>query len=347
MSRNYRQDQIWRFDFKVTEQGGLILKGVIQKEGVYDYTQNGQIIKEYKPKEEIFNPDSFESLRSCPITNGHPARPVNTNTYKELTIGHICGDITINEEEGTIEAPIVILDEVACKQIREGRLQEISPGFTCVIEELPGWFKDTNYHCIQRGYVYNHIAIGPPGWGRQGPAVAIKIDTKEIMKRKIKGSDGKEIEIEIIDPGMIKLLEEQEESLRKAQDAADPKKIAERAKYLGLVIADYKVIRSITKKDAEDDPLANTDDPNEFVLASIKLLDPGYSPEGKSPDFNRGFLFCLMQHVVKKENTTVSPPSPTEESEDSFYGSRKGKDKKEDAETSNVPKWQQPLTLSK
>ena len=39
------------------------------------------------------------------------------------------------------------------------------------------------YDAIQRGIVYNHAALGPSGWGRQGATVALKFDAGDAVQQ--------------------------------------------------------------------------------------------------------------------------------------------------------------------
>jgi hypothetical protein len=65
------------------------------------------------------------------------------------------------------------------EKVERKDLVELSPGYTCTIDKTPGVYKGERYDQIQRNIVYNHIALGSKGWGRQGAEIAVKMDGAE------------------------------------------------------------------------------------------------------------------------------------------------------------------------
>jgi hypothetical protein len=69
-----------------------------------------------------------------------------------------------------------VQDAGLIKAIEKGERRELSPGYVCHVEENPGSWNGERYDGIQRNIIYNHLAIGPAGWGRSGSEVSLKLD---------------------------------------------------------------------------------------------------------------------------------------------------------------------------
>jgi hypothetical protein len=171
-----------RFDYspitgkpRRTHQGFLVVPGALTRVGVLEYRRmDGTVVKELRPPEEVFKADSVASLSGAPVTVGHIGliNPGNADhsvgnvSSPRVAEPVIAGDLTIQRKD--------TIDKVERKD-----LVELSPGYTCRIDKTPGVFNGERYDQIQRDIVYNHVAMGPKGWGRSGPQVSIKMDGAE------------------------------------------------------------------------------------------------------------------------------------------------------------------------
>jgi hypothetical protein len=166
-----------------TPQGGLRIRARVSKAGVYDYNRSGRVLREYRPAEELKRPEAMASLKGAPIVVLHPmAEPgqaVTTENFKRLTVGHF-EDPEWNEEAQSVDGWVVINDASAVRKIDAGELLEISCGYDNQRTLESGTSPDGKpYDLVQTDYVYNHIALGPPGWGRQGEEVALTLDSND------------------------------------------------------------------------------------------------------------------------------------------------------------------------
>lgn len=157
-------------------RGFVRVPAIIAKPGVYNYTEpGGKTVREYLPPEEVARADSLASVADAPVTRRHPANMVDPSTWASVSIGHASGPATATPEGARAELVIARADA----QLDIGReLKEVSRGVQVRIDETPGVTPDGQaYDRVQRDIVYNHIALGPSGWGRQGAGVSLRLDS--------------------------------------------------------------------------------------------------------------------------------------------------------------------------
>ncbi len=142
--------------------------------GVYEYREpGGKTVREYVPPEEIARADSLASLEDATVTHKHPASMVDPSTWGAVSIGHARGG---RADAGKAVATLVITKGDAQAELGKS-LIEVSRGVNVRIDETPGVTPaGEHYDRVQRDIIYNHIALGPQGWGRQGSGVALRLD---------------------------------------------------------------------------------------------------------------------------------------------------------------------------
>ena len=182
-----------------TPAGLARVDAIIAKPGVYTYTNpDGSKVREYLPAEEIARADSLASAADATVTKRHPSQMVTPETWGGVSIGHVSGQPTATPEGA--RASLLIARKDALEGLGKD-LVEVSRGVNVRIDETPGVTPEgERYDRVQRDIVYNHIALGPPGWGRQGASVSLRLDSgdNEIFENertdttmlKIKLADG-------------------------------------------------------------------------------------------------------------------------------------------------------------
>ncbi len=249
-----------------------------------------------------------------------------------VEIGHASGPAT-STPDGAL-ATLVI--KRADAQGELGRtLVEVSRGVQVRIDETPGVTPSgERYDRVQRDIVYNHIALGPAGWGRQGASVALRLDSNgdEISESnmiKITDKSGKVHEFktdaeaqayfERIDaappfPPKKKGDDDEDEDEKKkakkdakdAQDRADAlqakldaKEAAEaRAARAALESSARKVLGSEAKFDAagaDGKPVPLTDRALRELV--IKKLDPAADLSARADSYVEVFYDVTIQHA--------------------------------------------------
>lgn len=155
--------------------GALRIGARVAKVGVLDYTDaDGNTWGELVPPETLFAADSMATLRAVALTDLHPGSLVTPETRKGLQVGHV-GDV-IAQDGPYLSAPVYVTDAAAIDLVQRGERKDVSCGYTCDLDETPGTFEGKPYRAIQRARIYNHLGIGPEGWGRAGTDVGLRLD---------------------------------------------------------------------------------------------------------------------------------------------------------------------------
>lgn len=179
--------------FRRDARGFARVDAIIAKPGVYEYTEpGGRKVREYLPPDEVARADSLASVQDAPVTNRHPRGMVTPETVSSVQIGHASGPATATPEGA--QATLVIARADAQGELGRG-LIEVSRGVQVRIDETPGVTPSgERYDRVQRDIVYNHIALGPSGWGRQGASVALRLDSngdEQVSEQPMKYTDPK------------------------------------------------------------------------------------------------------------------------------------------------------------
>lgn len=157
-----------------TASGGVRIPSAFTRVGVLTYhNADGTTRRELRPPEEVFAADSLASLRDAPVVVGHPSM-VDSQNWEKLSVGHVSGEPTPKGKLVTGSTVVQKADALAA--IDKGELQEQSCGYKCRFDPTPGVWEGQAYDGIQRDIQYNHVGLGPKGWGRAGPEVALRLD---------------------------------------------------------------------------------------------------------------------------------------------------------------------------
>ena len=165
---------------------------------------NGEVIKELRHPDEVFNPDSLNTLAYIPVTDLHPEEGnVTPENADRLQVGQTGKP---DNEDPFIGIDVVITRDRAIKSVQMGR-EELSCGYSCTLDWSAGEWNGEPYDAIQKNIRYNHLALVDRG--RAGPQVRLKLDagdaeevtdadaqesSKEEEKMKVKIGD-KEFEV--------------------------------------------------------------------------------------------------------------------------------------------------------
>lgn len=169
MLKNEVQNMITYYGYTIspnqleTGEGFLICRNVpIARTGEQDYLgteiglKTNEIVKVYRPEEEVFSEAAMASFEGKPVTNNHPTEQVDPENVKLYEMGH-----AQNVRRGTGEfkdflvADLHIHDAELIDAIKAGKRQ-ISCGYECEYVERDGQIVQTNI----RG---NHVAVVDEG----------------------------------------------------------------------------------------------------------------------------------------------------------------------------------------
>lgn len=200
------------------------MEAAVARTGVLEYSDGARTWREYRPAEEVFAEDSIATLRGGVVTDDHPEKLVTPVTFKSVTCGNAEGEP--RRDGDLLVVDLMVQDAALCELVKAGARREVSCGYTCEVEHSPGVTPEgERYDAIQRRIRHNHIALLPPGEGRSGPEVSLRMDGAAVQVRRIdaaKGQSMKTLKIrgqEIRLDGEDKKLDE--DKLAMAQGAVD------------------------------------------------------------------------------------------------------------------------------
>ena len=156
-----------------TKEGYLIDHPIVTRIGIFEYhNPDGSVRREFRPPDEVFNPDSLASYAGKPVIVTHDAGYVNTENVTDEEIGTI---LEPGYQDGeSVRAKIVIHD---VESMKESGLKELSLGYNLDIDNTPGEYQGEHYDAIQRNIRINHLALVAEA--RAGDSARLNIDGKD------------------------------------------------------------------------------------------------------------------------------------------------------------------------
>lgn len=176
MDRETRYDfGEWTGKARKTSQGFLRVPARLTRTGVLTYKRaDGSVQRELRHPDEVFAPASLASMGGSPITDLHPSEQVSPANATSFSRGFVAEQI--KRDGRFVAGELVIMAKGLIDMVERGDRAELSPGYTCEIDPTPGVYEGERYDAIQKGIVYNHLAVGPSNWGRSGPEVRLHMD---------------------------------------------------------------------------------------------------------------------------------------------------------------------------
>ncbi len=171
------------------DSGSLVAPASLTRTGIFSYRNaDGSERLEYRPASEVFSPQSLETLSGAPVTVGHPSDLVRSDNWRSIApVGHVGDSIERSnpsaafqqEQPEFVSAKLRIDDATAVARIEAGDLVEVSCGYQCEYDPMPGVLNGQPYDGVQKNIRYNHVALGGKDWGRAGPGAKIHMDSAE------------------------------------------------------------------------------------------------------------------------------------------------------------------------
>lgn len=162
-----------------TADGLLLCEATFARDGVLEYRDavTGKIRRELRLPEE--NKRALAGFGLAPVTLEHPQELVGESNAdkhrKGITLDNVEYQGSVSGKGGFVTGRVAIFDGITKELIHSGKKVEISPGYTCTVEEKSGIWNGQHYDAIQRNIEINHIAVVEVG--RNGPQVRLHLDS--------------------------------------------------------------------------------------------------------------------------------------------------------------------------
>lgn len=151
---------------EVTDQGYLRVPGRVARSGIQHYLASelqlkdrppNEVVAVYRPPEEVFSDQSLQSYADADVTDGHPPRMVDAETFKTYSRGHATD---AGRRDGDfVVADLIIKDRRAIEAVEKGKVN-LSAGYDAEYHREPGVTDDGEaYEFVQRNIRINHVAL--------------------------------------------------------------------------------------------------------------------------------------------------------------------------------------------
>lgn len=151
---------------QITSQGFLVVDANLTRAGVFDYYEDGKLVRELRSSEEVFKKESLDSLKFATLTKKHPTEMVDSSNAKHVQIGMVGENISRNQD--FVSGKVVIndkkeIDEILAKWDR-GEDVELSMGYESNVVDSSGTHHiDGDYSKTQTDILYNHASVVDKG----------------------------------------------------------------------------------------------------------------------------------------------------------------------------------------
>lgn len=157
---------------RITKDGYFVASARVGRaDNIQEYTAGelnladrapSDIVKVFRPADQVFHKDALASLANRPVTKGHPPDGVDSGNWKSHAIGDVGSDILRDGEFITV--PFKIMDAGGVSAIQSDH-QEFSLGYTANIVPVAGIHDGQTYEFEARDFRYNHLAAVPNARG--------------------------------------------------------------------------------------------------------------------------------------------------------------------------------------
>jgi len=163
-------DQFVMDGIRKTNDGYLVANARIARAGIQLYSghevgiPDRDIVRVYRPPEEVFSKQAMKSLAHRPITLNHPPNMVDAGNWDQYAVGHTGDDVVRDGDH--VRVPMVIMDAKAIEAYEKHGVCELSVGYGCDLKWGRGKTPDGEvYDAKQTAIRGNHLAVVPAARG--------------------------------------------------------------------------------------------------------------------------------------------------------------------------------------
>lgn len=335
------------FDFKPSsrqylDNGFLRVSGKAARTGVYEYLAcelglddlpPTEVVRVYRPEEEVFDASSIESYKNVDVTNDHPPQFVDSKTFRDKSVGHV---ISASRDGDFVFVDMIIKDASAISDIEDGKNQ-LSPGYSAIYVKENGVAPcGTSYQYKQTTIDINHVAL--VSRGRGGAQVRLndqKPNQPEKAMTKVVLDSGRSLELEdgataaLIQDSfdrLAKSAKDAQDELQEVQAVSDAQKekiqqleealkVANDAESIKTKIAELAKVQDSARKIAGKSFVCDSVDVMEIKRAALAQIRDSIEWDKKADEYvNAAFDFADMD--MKKDEDEEEEESKDKKSND-------------------------------
>ncbi|EAA0329194.1 DUF2213 domain-containing protein [Listeria monocytogenes] len=320
--QRYDKSFIADSNMQVTKEGYLTVKAPVTRPGVFPYQRaDGGIQLEAKLPENLFSGETIQSLNAKPVTNDHPAEPVNASNHQKYAKGTTHTDACVSDNK--LFVSFTITDSKTIQAVQDGK-RELSLGFESEVVKESGTYAGERYDAVQKSVLINHLAIVDEG--RVGPEIAIRGDSAAFMidAKNTKEEEGGNMNMTTL---KIDSKEYEVDSVVKSRfDALEAKLDAANAKVAQVDTLEGERDGLKTKLDKAESDLAEAnkkamteEEIENAVTERAALLDSAKVMLGDSFDFKGKTAREIKEAAIKTSNDSFDSKDKSDEYVNAFY----------------------------
>ena len=183
--QQFRFDNVYSPKIALTKTGYMKGEAFVTRTGVLVYkNHDGSERRELRHPDDVFNPESLNSLKTIPITKNHPPQLVNVNNVNQFMVG-MTGE-TVHIDGDNIAVSLNITHKEGIDAVNKG-MKELSLGYNLDLLEESGEYEGETYTHRQTNIIYNHLSLVEKA--RAGRSARLNLDGYFIEETEINKKD--------------------------------------------------------------------------------------------------------------------------------------------------------------
>lgn len=165
----FLSDRVPLAGIRRTTDGYLVAEARVARSGIQLYTgsevdpenkhglRDKQVVRVYRPDDEVFDKSAMTSYAYRPITVEHPSEAVTADNWRRLAVGQTGGEVARDGE--FVRVPLVLMDSEAIAAVEAGK-RELSMGYSTTLDFTAGVTDSGEaYDAVQTSLRMNHLAV--------------------------------------------------------------------------------------------------------------------------------------------------------------------------------------------
>lgn len=283
-----------------TKDGFMGVRARAARAGIYEYLGSevdpqgsrfkaSDVVRVYRPAEEVFAADSVASFLAKPVTNDHPSVPVTADNWRQHARGAIMGALNDGQY---LAFDLTIMDRDAIDAIDAGK-RELSNGYNCDLDWTAGTTPEGQaYDAVQRNIRGNHVAIVDRGRAGSAcrisdskpfaacdanPAILADLNKGNVMKKIV--LDGLQVDLSDADAVAAAVTKLQDQAKASADEADEyKKKMAAKDGEIAALTKQLADAKAAAEPAAIDKLVAD----RAALVSTVKALESAIVTDGKT-----------------------------------------------------------------